>query len=109
MNVRKDGACKYDTNKAVRQRIDKLLEENASLQATLGEDSDDHHRSVVNTRCNALLLQIREIDYLKYIRLVPQVYIPEAWVKKVVEQKSLTKGDLEELEFLFTQHQNLEL
>ena len=52
----------YDTNSITRERIDKLLQRNASIQANLGTDSTDLERFEAKVRWAELLREIRTLD-----------------------------------------------
>lgn len=53
---------KYYTNKSIREKIDKLLEKHASLEATLGTDSTRKEISNVTRQQVELEKKIKEID-----------------------------------------------
>ena len=52
----------YDTNSITRERIDKLLQRNASNQANLGTDSTDLERFEAKVRWAEILREIRALD-----------------------------------------------
>jgi hypothetical protein len=52
----------YDTNSITRERIDKLLQRNASNQANLGTDSTDLERFETKIKWAELLREIRTLD-----------------------------------------------
>lgn len=52
----------YDTNSITRERIDKLLQRNASIQANLGLDSTDLERFEAKVRWAEILREIRTLD-----------------------------------------------
>lgn len=53
---------RYYTNNSIRERIDKLLEKHASLEATLGIDSTRKEISKVTREQVELEKKIKEID-----------------------------------------------
>ena len=52
----------YDTNSITRERIDKLLQRNASNQANLGTESTDLERFEAKVRWAEILREIRALD-----------------------------------------------
>ena len=52
----------YDTNSITRERIDKLLQRNASNQANLGTESTDLERFETKVKWAELLREIRTLD-----------------------------------------------
>jgi hypothetical protein len=52
----------YDTNSITRERIDKLLQRNASNQANLGTESTDLERFETKIKWAELLREIRTLD-----------------------------------------------
>mgnify|MGYP003151048587 CR=1 FL=1 len=52
----------YYTNKKIKSQIDKLLEKNASLQASLGIDSTDLERRRVEKETKALVNKMKGLD-----------------------------------------------
>ena len=52
----------YDTNSITRERIDKLLQRNASNQANLGTDSTDLERFEAKVRWAEILREIMALD-----------------------------------------------
>lgn len=63
---------KYYTNKTVRTKIDKLLQQHASLEATLGKDSSRKEVGNVVRSQMELEKQIKKID-LDYWKSVFQI------------------------------------
>ena len=57
-----DFLSKYYTNKSVREKIDKLLQKHASLEATLGTDSSRKEVGNVVRSQMALEKKIKSID-----------------------------------------------
>jgi len=104
INVRKDGVPKYQTNQAVKDKIDKILFENAKIQANLGADSTDEEREQARIASRELFKKVREIDYEFYMRIVPHVYVPVELVDNILNSKRLDDVCRAELQYLIDNH-----
>ena len=63
----------YYTEEDIREKIDDLLRQNASLQANLGKDSTDEERKVANTEWMKIAAKIKTLDIKFYReRIMPQ-------------------------------------
>ena len=104
INARKDGVPKYQTNALVKEKIDKILQNNAKIQANLGADSTPEEREDAKLKCDELFKSIRELDYEFYMRIVPHVYVPVALVEGILNSKRLSDVDRNELQYLISNH-----
>lgn len=62
---------RYMTNQKVKHNIDHRLEQMASLESTLGIDSTKSEISKIRKLQDKLLLEIKDIDPIKYKSLAP--------------------------------------
>jgi hypothetical protein len=60
----------YYTDSVIRLNIDKLLQKNAGLEATLGKDSTLKERIKVKIKQDRLFLKIKELDKDYYNEIV---------------------------------------
>jgi hypothetical protein len=104
INVRKDGVPKYQTNQAVKEKIDKILWENAKIQSNLGSDSTTEERAEAKAASNELLKKVREIDYEFYMRIIPHVYVPLELVSSLLNSDRLDDVCRAELQYLIDNH-----
>lgn len=52
----------YHQDTEIRSAIDYLLEQNASLQSQLGIDSSEEEKSIIKSKTDNVMAQIKKID-----------------------------------------------
>ena len=63
----------YHTEKDIREKIDNLLRQNASILANLGTDSTDEERKTANDEWMKIAAKIKTLDIKFYReRIMPQ-------------------------------------
>lgn len=63
----------YYTEEDIKEKIDDLLRENASIQANLGIDSTDEERKTANDKWMEIAAKIKNLDIKFYReRIMPQ-------------------------------------
>ena len=73
MKLRKDGTSPYYTNKAIKEKIDKLLHQNSIIWSNLGTGSpiDYITREKGEAAWSVLATQIKEMDEVFYNSVCP--------------------------------------
>lgn len=56
----------YMTNKTIRKKIDNIMRECQSIECNLGIDSTDKEREIAKNKQMKLLIQIKDLDPIKY-------------------------------------------
>lgn len=104
---KKNGESRYDTNQSVRKSIDCRLEKIAQLNAHNKVSPGYEDPEEVSKKVRELELEIRDLDYPFYLRIVPNVQIPLHLLKSL--SKTAKGAEKEEVNFILSAYEQGEV